>query len=552
MAATLLLSLPVALASTSRAAPRQLRPVIDVGYLYRQLYFMATHYLYRVSGEDGPPQNFNSPFNQPPLVNGWQEFYRHWKQQMTSIKVMGPLGRFLTVSDHYFKTTGMPWDSDVREVTIPGATCPGQRVLVAGHPDSTPGANTHNGSTYDDTSGVTMGMAELKALLHWYEANHTWPTRTVKIGLFDAEETGLNGSYYYAGHLIPQGRQGQYVMVANMDQNGLEYPAYHFGTLHFTSNPTGKTGPWYTNINASPLRPSPIYTGKARTLIQAHLAAIRRFRADMTTAVKEAFAVLGAKYHYSVPLENPLELGATARAYTNAQRLRYSPVQDDTLGRTDQVPFIARGIPGYGIVGAYDSNAKENPYPARSPLKPPIFDYAGYDTPRDTPKHLNFLASGKPYGSGGQGTAAVELQRALELPATWTLYLMAMPRYAGATSYPTHPIAYFETSPVQPTSTQKVQFTAAFSANAAASGQLHYYWSFGDGTFAQGRSVTHVYKRSIFANVRLVVTDAHGRVGTYEQGVAVHNPHTKAPATPACGLFNASAARQIVRAASHS
>ena len=550
-AATSLVALPVALATARNAAHRQLRPVIDVGYLYRQLYFMATHYRYRVSGEDGNPRNFNSPFNQPPLANGWQEFYRHWKQQVTSRKVMGPLSSSLTVSDHYFPTAGMPWDSDVREVTIPGASCPGERVLVAGHPDSTPGANSGNGSTYDDTSGVTMGMTELKALMHWYEVNHTWPTRTLKIGLFDAEETGLNGSYYYASHLIPKGRQGQYVMVANMDQNGLEYPAFHFGTVHFTSNPTGKTGPWYTNINASPLHNSPIYTGRARKLIKAHIAQIRRFRADMLTAVKEAFAVLGAKYHHSIPLENPLERGATAPAYTAAQQRRYSPVQDDTLGRTDQVPFIALGIPGYGIVGAYDANSKENPAPQRSPLRPPIFDYAGYDSPRDTPEHLNLLASGRPFGKGGEGTPSVELQRALELPATWTSYLMAMPRYAGATRYPTHPVAYFETSPVQPTSTERVHFTAAFSANALRSGSLHYDWSVGDGTFAQGRAVTHTYRHPIFANVQLVVTDGRDRIGTYEQGVAVHNPHQHAPATPACGLFSAAAAHRVIQAASH-
>jgi len=35
-------------------------------------------------------------------------------------------------------------------------------------------------------------------------------------------------------------------------------------------------------------------------------------------------------------------------------------VQDDTVGRTDQVPFLQLGIPGYGVLGAYDSNAKEN------------------------------------------------------------------------------------------------------------------------------------------------------------------------------------------------
>ena len=34
-------------------------------------------------------------------------------------------------------------------------------------------------------------MAEFQALLRWYQANGTWPKRTIKVGLFDAEETGL-------------------------------------------------------------------------------------------------------------------------------------------------------------------------------------------------------------------------------------------------------------------------------------------------------------------------------------------------------------------------
>src|SRR5262249_44317632 len=164
------------------------------------------------------------------------------------------MASYLSVSDHYFRVRfspisaqffgirQMPYDSDVAEVTIPGASCPGQRVLLAGHPDSTPpfgglvsqlidtgqlkeamrllySSNLGNGSAYDDTSGVTMGMAEFQALLKWWNANGTWPARTLKIGLFDAEETGLNGSFYYTTHLIPKGPQGQYVLVANMDQN---------------------------------------------------------------------------------------------------------------------------------------------------------------------------------------------------------------------------------------------------------------------------------------------------------------------------------------------
>jgi len=154
-------------------AAQQPRPVIDTDFLYHQLYFMSSNYLYRVSGEDGDPRNPADPANQPPALNGWQEFYAYWKQQMTSPDALGPLGADTTIADHYFQSGGIfgapgtapPFLSDVAEVTIPGATCPGQRVLLAAHPDSTPGLNQHNGSASDDTSGVTMGMAELRALL---------------------------------------------------------------------------------------------------------------------------------------------------------------------------------------------------------------------------------------------------------------------------------------------------------------------------------------------------------------------------------------------------
>ena len=83
----------------------------------------------------------------------------------------------------------------------------------------------------------------------------------------------------------------------------------------------------------------------------------------------DAFATLGAKYHYQMPLENPLLLAnlnggtnpkVTVSAYAPEDQQRYSPVQDDSMGRTDQVPFVALGIPAYGVLGAYDTNDIEN------------------------------------------------------------------------------------------------------------------------------------------------------------------------------------------------
>src|SRR5262249_34021235 len=153
-----------------------------------------------------------------------------FKTQLTNTDAMTSMAKFATVSDHYFRR--MPeqrtisnyqfdpnyrFDSDDAEVTIPGATCPGQRVLIAAHGDLAPVSptivgelnnptgslnanngfnaarrhltlsNLSNGGAYDDTSGVTMTMAEYQALLRWYNANHTYPSKTFKVALLDAD-----------------------------------------------------------------------------------------------------------------------------------------------------------------------------------------------------------------------------------------------------------------------------------------------------------------------------------------------------------------------------
>jgi hypothetical protein len=345
-------------------------PQPDLAYQYSQLYEMSSNYLQRYSGEDGPPGDLNpADGNRPPQLNGWQEFYAHWKQQVTAPAVMGGFAPNLHVDDHLFRAPSAtffgpppPDDSNVASVTIPGAQCPGQTVLIAAHPDSTPALNIANGSSYDDTSGVTMGMAELQAMTRWWTAHHTWPARTLRVALFDAEELGLYGSQFYAANLVPQGPQGRIALVANMDQNGMEYPAHPGGTTKSTFGP----GFFYTNINSSPIKDFSIYRtdgkpGPAPPQLAANMPAILHFRAALAEAVSQSFATLGARYGFKVPLENPIEGGATVPAYVASDIPKYSPVQDDTLGRTDQVPFIAQGIPGYGVVGAYDSNPQDNP-----------------------------------------------------------------------------------------------------------------------------------------------------------------------------------------------
>jgi hypothetical protein len=529
------------------AAPDKPQP--DVDYVYSQIDDMSSNYLQRYSGEDGPPGDLNpADGNLPPQVNGWQEFYQHWREQMTSPDVMGRFASDIHYDDHLFRAPSAsffgpppPYDSDVASVTIPGSTCPGEPVVIAGHPDSTPGLNIGNGSTYDDTSGVVMGMGELQALTRWWTAHNAWPRRTVRVFLFDAEEEGLDGSNYYAANLVPVGPQGRPVLAANMDQNGIEYPAHPFGTTKSTWGP----GFWYTNVNATPLHDFSIYGDQGKANIMANYAAVVHFRAALDQSVRQAFADLGAKYNYSVPLENQLEGGASTPAYLPGDVDTYSPVQDDTLGRTDQVPFIALGIPGYGIVGAFDSNAQDNPlaYP-QTPLSQlgavGIPQVAGYDTPRDDIQHLNLMTSGTTGGTDSS-VGAVELRRALELPMTWTLYLLSRPEYAGADPAPAGPLALFEALPTAPDPGTSVSFNGAQSAIATGSGALAYAWDFGDGTRATGALAHHAYATAGWYDARLVVTDSSGRSSGYRQILKVGNPHGTAPSTGSgsCGRLSA-------------
>src|SRR5581483_4683310 len=363
-----------------------------------------------------------------------------------------------TVSDHYFRRlpeqrtspnytfdTAYKWDSDDAEVTIPGATCAGQRVLLAAHPDGTPvtpaivgdvnnpsgslsaangfGAgrreltlsNLANGGAYDDTSGVTLTMGEYQALLKWYTANGTYPARTLKIALLDAsagraaDGTYLReGSKYYASHLIPNGPQGQYAMFAEMNANGLSYPAYHLGTQYYWNNlANGGVGPWRTFITDTPAAPNPLYPdtgpGSPGADISANSAAISQFNTDLQSAVTNGFAQQAAKYGGTVPQENPLRYNHTGSAplpavptpqvpaYTSSDQSTYSPVHpagtaaesEELSTEDDAAAFWDLGIPGFSVGGDQDSNIDENPYASTvsaAVRSTPILSYTGGGT----------------------------------------------------------------------------------------------------------------------------------------------------------------------------
>src|SRR4051795_6018990 len=198
-------------------------PVVDANWIYAQDWYNATHFIYKRAGSDGCLQGatscaFGSPGdanNLPMNYNGTQEFNKYWGDlgSSSAAQPMGVLGKFMSKRDHLFSQA--TWQINTQELTIPGAACPGQQVMLAFHPDSqsvtapnpgtsaTPYSNMYSGdwgtgSPYDSNMGAIMNLEEIGSVLRWHETNGTYPKRTIKSAVYDAELQNLAGSGFYS------------------------------------------------------------------------------------------------------------------------------------------------------------------------------------------------------------------------------------------------------------------------------------------------------------------------------------------------------------------
>ena len=218
-------------------------PVIDANWIYDHNFFESNNFIYKVAGSDGclPTATTCSPGggtagdanNLPQNYNGAQEFYKWWGGVATTHTPQpnGPLGYWITARDHLFPTRS--WQLNDAELTIPGAVCAGQQVMLASHNDSTPvsavntgvsatpmsgmhSGNWGNGSAYDANMGENMNLEEIGSVLRWHEVNGTYPARTIKATLYDNEEGGLVGSGDYSaagaggGHPLSPDERGRH------------------------------------------------------------------------------------------------------------------------------------------------------------------------------------------------------------------------------------------------------------------------------------------------------------------------------------------------------
>ena len=212
-------------------------PVVDANWIYDHNFFESNKFIYKVAGSDGCLPSATTcargggtagdSNNLPANYNGAQEFYDWWKGVGTTHTPQpnGKLGLWVTARDHLFPTRS--WQLNDAELTIPGAVCAGQQVMLASHNDSTPistngggpssaaaagsltpmstmhSGNWGNGSGYDANMGENMNLEEIGSVLRWHEVNGTYPARTIKATLYDNEEGGLVGSGDYSAAGTP-------------------------------------------------------------------------------------------------------------------------------------------------------------------------------------------------------------------------------------------------------------------------------------------------------------------------------------------------------------
>jgi hypothetical protein len=350
-------------------------PVVDGAYVQAQLAYLVTRDPRREAGQDT---------DLPRARNGHEEFAADWLAALRS----DLHGLPLRVSRQTFRLPGFrgrpPKTPGVNLiVTVPGTTRPREWVLLVAHYDGTPFTTQ---SAFDDGSGCAILLGVARAMAPLWRLHR--PARTIAFVLFDGEEQGLIGSFYYA-RVYRQGAPYRIVALYNEEQNGVGYPIRPFG---LATNPTLPE-----RVFVTPQRHGSRWTPPAAPRFWP---ALRRFTAALVRARERAFAALHAVYpqlSYRPALSTPVFRHADEDLV---------PVGDDTIGGSDEVPFEHLGLPTATFVSNYDYYARHH-HPWSYP----------YDSARDTMALLERTATG-----AAQPSSA--LAAALALPGQLTVAML--------------------------------------------------------------------------------------------------------------------------------
>ncbi len=444
-------------------------PTVDPNYIYDQLFYMATQFQRREAGYDN-----NLSLN----VNGHDEFATYWAQEMLrNLNGFGAQARRDEFQVQGWKGRPAIVPAFNVEVTVPGASHPEQVVVIGCHYD---GEASSTQPANDDASGCAIELGIARAMGAYWHSHHLYPARTLRFVIFDAEEQGLLGSFYYLNSTI-NGDVKNLVAMFNEEQNGIAYPLRYLGQM---SNPLL---PFY--IDMSPLQDNQLYAHQDQ-LSQQQKQNISHFRALLQQAVMASFEQFRAMSYQMLSYHASKQQDVFQPIFTS-EHLSYIQQEDDTLGGSDQIPFTLAGLPCATFVGNfsyYDS-------------QPPSWSYP-FDQPEDTIQLMNTYAD-------GSSQKSLALVMALGLPGMITTWMLNQTEILGQVSSEDGTSDFMPIAAISDIGKTVVGQRITLDARASfepAGGALTYSWDFGDGTKASGIVVTHTYTKAGNYTLKLTVS----------------------------------------------
>src|SRR5947209_11863310 len=298
-------------------------PTVDPNYIYDQLFYMATSFQHREAGYDN---------NLPATINGHDEFANYWSQEMVkNLDSFGPQVRVDKFPVQRWQNRPAILPAFNVEVSVPGVTHPEQAVVIGCHYD---GMAISTQSANDDASGCAIELGVARAMGQYWRTHHTYPARTLRFVIFDAEEQGLYGSFHYVNDTINVDISNVVAMF-NEEQNGIAYP------LRYLAQLVNPLLPSYVYV--SPLKKNELYPQQHR-LSQQQQANITRLHTLLQQAVTPVFEQVQALGFQSLVYHGIGQQDVSEPVFTSDQ-VNNVQQQDDTLGSSDQEPFTLAGLP---------------------------------------------------------------------------------------------------------------------------------------------------------------------------------------------------------------
>ncbi|HEV2660078.1 MAG TPA: M28 family peptidase, partial [Ktedonobacteraceae bacterium] len=362
-------------------------PTVDPNYVYNQLAYMVTTFQHREAGYRAS-------------AVGHDGFANYWAQEMVrDLAGLGPQVRRDPFSINGW--LGRPADAQAFnvEVSVPGAVHPEQVVVIGCHYD---GMAISTQSANDDASGCAIELGVARAMGNYWRSHHSYPARTLRFVIFDAEEQGIFGSFHYLDSTI-NGDTRNIVAMFNEEQNGIAYPLRYLGRL---TNPLLPFSIYLTPLNNTDLYP------EQERLSPTQRANIVNFRALMQQAVPAVFREFLAAGYQTLTYHGNHNQDVAQPIFTPDQLSNVTQL-DDHLGGSDQIAFTLAGVPSATFAG--NSTYYEN--------NPPAWSYP-YDQRQDTIQLMNTFAQG-----GSRKSNALAL--ALALPGTITAWMLNQPSILG-------------------------------------------------------------------------------------------------------------------------